>query len=257
MGNVYFCIMKSLQSVSQQIRIPFLVALMGTFFSGVVLDVTHNQNPLALVLGFIMIFLGYVFTRTAGPAVVFSQTFIFYATAFVVCGFLAFVIQGWELVYKFAAITILGILYNWKISPIKIRSIPFIKALYVGLVWALVISWMLPQTFLYRVFVLVFLLISALVLLSDIRDQNRDHVSTFANTLGIRNTQLLIYCFLAISLFHLFGDMKKEFHLSMGLTILLILFLTACSTWLHKHPAFTLALELSVGFPAFIYWIVP
>lgn len=100
-----------------------------------------------------------------------------------------------------AATAVLAGLYNFTILNFKLRSVPFLKAFYIGLIWALFFSIQIPVAFRFNTFLFTFLVISAMVVCFDIRDVDEDTFPTIANTAGIPIAKFTAILLLCLSLF--------------------------------------------------------
>lgn len=228
------------------------VSLMGTFFA---VFFMQEQNaflfPTATLI-FITYFCGYLYTKYQ-----YSKNFwkivVLNGIAGIVCAVLIIQNHNIERLYKWLVIVVLGLLYNSFFLENYIRKIPLLKVFYVGLVWALVNSWLSFPKFNAPIFWMSFLFVTALVLPFDIRDMKKDEVVTFPKLIGVRNTKylayILVFASLMIAVFYLKIEYSLVFSLTSALTFILIYF----SENSNRDSYFSFWVESCSGLPFLIF----
>lgn len=203
----------------------FLLFIFFTYFSGYLYTKYQRQRGIlrkVIVLNFITLALGWLFLWKYGT----------------LC-------KG----IKWSLIIIMGILYNSRFLVFFIRKVPLLKVFYVGLVWALVSVW-LPFTKVNLGAVLaVILYISALVLPFDIRDQNQDEVLTFPKWIGERNTKVLAYILLLMSVLLVFISLENVYAYCFCGAVMIAMLLIYFATPYRHELYFSFLLESCSGLP--------
>lgn len=227
------------------------VSLMGTFLAVFFMQEQNTFRFPTAVLIFITYFCGYLYTKYQRSRY-FKRVLLINAVAGMICAALIIHNHNIERLYKWLVIVILGLLYNSFFLENYIRKIPLLKVFYVGLVWALVNSWLSFPEFNTPIFWTSFLFVTALVLPFDIRDMNNDDVITFPKLIGVQNTKYLAYflCFSAclISVFYLKPQFAFAFYLTSVFTFVFIYF----SENSNRDSYFSFGVESCSGLPLLI-----
>lgn len=201
------------------------VSLMGTLFAVFFMKEQNTFRFPSVFLIFITYFSGYLYTKYQYTQH-FFKILILNTIAGVICAFLIIHNHNETRLMKWGIIVVLGLLYNSFFLEVYIRKIPLLKVFYVGLVWALVNSWLTLPEFNLSIFLISLFFITALVLPFDIRDMHNDTVQTFPQVIGIQNTKYIAYIFVFIStllaIFHLELPYSFSFFLTSIFTYILI-----------------------------------
>lgn len=231
------------------------VSLMGTFLA---VFFMHEQNtfrfPTAALI-FITYFCGYLYTKYQDSKN-FWKIIIINSFAGIICAVLIIQNHHIERLYKWLVIVVLGLLYNSSFLENYIRKIPLLKVFYVGLVWALVNSWLSFPEFNAPIFWVSFLFVTALVLPFDIRDMNRDNVVTFPKLIGILNTKYLAYILVFASLMIAIFYLKSEFSLAFFCASIFTFVLIYFSENTNLDSYFSFWVETCSALPLLIFWIL-
>lgn len=203
------------------------VSLMGTFFAVFFMLEQNTFRFPSVLLIFITYFSGYLYTKYQNTKYFYSIFLLNIITGLVSAALIIFNHNEIRLI-KWCIIVILGLLYNSFFLETYIRKIPLLKVFYVGLVWALVNSWLTLPEFNLPIFLISFFFVTALVLPFDIRDMESDTVQTFPKLIGVQNTKFLAYIFVFIStilsVFHLQTQFAFSFFFTSIITFILIYF---------------------------------
>ena len=231
------------------------VSLMGTFLA-VFFMLEQNAFRLPTVaLIFITYFSGYLYTKYQNQRKIFIKILIFNVLCGIICSILIFQNHNEIRLFKWLLIVVLGLLYNSFFLEKFIRKIPLLKVFYVGLVWALVNSWLAFPEFNFPIFAISFLFVTALVLPFDIRDMKNDKIVTFPRLIGVQNTKYLAYLMVfsacVLSVFYLKFNYSFAFFLTTISTFILIYF----SENSRRDSYFSFWVELCSGLP-FLFWII-
>lgn len=175
------------------------VSLMGTFFAVFFMKEQNTFRFPTILLIFITYFSGYIYTKYQYTRH-FTKILVLNAAAGIVCAFLIIHNHNEVRLLKWFIIVVLGLLYNSFFLDVYIRKIPLLKVFYVGLIWALVNSWLTLPEFSLPIFLISFFFITALVLPFDIRDMKSDTVETFPKLIGVQNTKYIAYLLVFISI---------------------------------------------------------
>lgn len=230
------------------------VSLMGTLFA---VFFMHEQNTFrfpSVLLIFITYFSGYLYTKYQNTKYFHKILLLNFVTGIISAALIIFNHNEIRLV-KWFVIVVLGLLYNSFFLETYIRKIPLLKVFYVGLIWALVNSWLTLPVFNFPIFFISFFFVTALVLPFDIRDMKSDTVQTFPKLIGVQNTKYLAYvlvfmsCILAV--FHLKIQFAVSFFLSSIITFILIYF----SENKRNDSYFSFWVETCSGLP-FLFLII-
>lgn len=231
------------------------VSLMGTVFAVFFMLEQNTFRFPSVLLIFITYFSGYLYTK-------YQHTKHFYKI--LVLNIFAGLISAVLIIFnhneirliKWLIIVVLGLFYNSFFLETYIRKIPLLKVFYVGLVWALVNSWLTLPEFNLPIFLISFFFITALVLPFDIRDMKFDTVQTFPKLIGIQNTKYLAYLFVFIacilSIFYLKIQFSFCFFLASILTYILIYF----SENKRHDTYFSFWVETCSGLPLLFLWLL-
>ncbi|MCW3169542.1 hypothetical protein OMO38_13530 [Chryseobacterium sp. 09-1422] len=200
---------------------------MGTFFAVFFMLEQNTFRFPSVLLIFITYFSGYLYTKYQNTKYFYRIFFLNVITGIISAALIIFNHNEIRLV-KWAVIVVLGLLYNSLFLETYIRKIPLLKVFYVGLVWALVNSWLTLPEFNFPVFLISFFFVTALVLPFDIRDMESDTVQTFPKLIGVQNTKFLAYILVFIStilsVFYLKIHCAVSFYLTSVITFILIYF---------------------------------
>ena len=231
------------------------VSLMGTFLA-VFFMLEQNAFRLPTVaLIFITYFSGYLYTKYQNQRKLFFRILIFNVLCGIICSILIFQNHNEIRLFKWLIIVALGLLYNSFFLEKMIRKIPLLKVFYVGIVWALVNSWLGFPEFNFSIFTISFLFVTALVLPFDIRDMKNDKIVTFPRLIGVQNTKYLAYLMVfsacVLSVFYLKFNYSFAFFLTTISTFILIYF----SENSRRDSYFSFWVELCSGLP-FLFWII-
>ncbi|KXH84836.1 UbiA prenyltransferase family protein [Chryseobacterium kwangjuense] len=203
------------------------VSAMGTLFAVFFMKEQETFRYPTVLLIFITYFSGYLYTKYQYTKH-FLKILALNAVAGIICAFLIIHNHNEIRLLKWFIIVVLGLLYNSFFLDVYIRKIPLLKVFYVGLVWALVNSWLTLPEFSLPIFLVSFFFITALVLPFDIRDMNSDTVQTFPKLIGVQNTKyiayLLVFVSIIIAIFNLKFIYAAAFFLSGIITYFLIYF---------------------------------
>jgi hypothetical protein len=200
---------------------------MGTFFAVFFMLEQNTFRFPSVLLIFITYFSGYLYTKYQNTKYFYRIFFLNVITGIISAALIIFNHNEIRLV-KWAVIVVLGLLYNSFFLETYIRKIPLLKVFYVGLVWALVNSWLTLAEFNFPIFLISFFFVTALVLPFDIRDMESDTVQTFPKLIGVQNTKFLAYILVSIStilsVFYLKTHCAVSFYLTSVITFILIYF---------------------------------
>lgn len=174
------------------------VSLMGTFFAIFFMLEQNTFRFPSVLLIFITYFSGYLYTKYQKTKYFYRIFLLNMITGVVSAALIIFNHNEIRLV-KWAIIVILGLFYNSFFLETYIRKIPLLKVFYVGLVWALVNSWLTLPEWNIPIFFISFFFVTALVLPFDIRDMNSDTIQTFPKLIGVQNTKYIAYLLVFIS----------------------------------------------------------
>lgn len=203
------------------------VSLMGTFLAVFFMLEQNTFRFPSVLLIFITYFSGYLYTKYQNTKYFYRIFFLNVITGIISATLIIFNHNEIRLL-KWAVIVVLGLLYNSFFLETYIRKIPLLKVFYVGLVWALVNSWLTLPEFNFPVFLISFFFVTALVLPFDIRDMESDRVQTFPKLIGVQNTKFLAYILVFIStilsVFYLKIHCAVSFYLTSVITFILIYF---------------------------------
>ena len=180
--------------IDSQLYVALMGALLASFF--MLEEGTFRFPTFFLIL--ITYFGGYIYTKYQNSGF-FNRMLVVNAVAGIVCVILIIQNHNIDRLYKWVVIAILGLFYNSTFLDKTIRKVPLLKIFYVGLVWALVNSWLSFPSFNWPIFLISIFFITALVLPFDIRDMDEDDLLTFPRWIGIRNTKLLAYVLLILA----------------------------------------------------------
>ena len=209
--------------VDSQIFVSLAGTLLAVFF--MLHEGTFRWPTVFLI--FITYFSGYLYTKYQHHRH-FYKTLIFNVISGIVCALLIFQNHNEIRLVKWLVIVGLGLLYNSSFLENFIRKIPLLKVFYVGLVWALVNSWMVTPEPAPGIFAVSFLFVTALVLPFDIRDMKEDQIVTFPRLIGIQKTKYLAYLLIfsagLIAVLFLKTDFATAFYITMIFSYFLVYF---------------------------------
>ena len=230
------------------------VSLMGTFLA---VFFMHEQNtfrfPSALLI-FITYFSGYLYTKYQNTKYFYKIFLLNVITGIISAALIIFNHNEIRLV-KWFIIVVLGLLYNSFFLENYIRKIPLLKVFYVGLVWALVNSWLTLPAFNLPIFFISFFFVTALVLPFDIRDMKSDSIQTFPKLIGVQNTKFLAYLLVFVSAILSVFYIKTAFAISFCITLIVTYVLIYFSKHSNKDSYYSFWVESCSGLP-FLFWII-
>lgn len=230
------------------------VSLMGTLLAVFFLNEQNAFRFPTVALIFTTYFCGYLYTKYQHSKY-FFRILILNALAGIVCVF--FIIHNHHLsrLYRWGIIVILGLLYNSFFLEKFIRKIPLVKVFYVGFVWALMNSWLSFHELKIPIFIITFLLVTALVLPFDIRDMKSDSIITFPKLIGVQNTKYLSYILITLScifsIYYLDSTAAIAFYCATCISFVLIYF----SSTNKSEAYFSFGIETCSGLP-FLFLIL-
>ena len=166
-----------------------------------------------------------------------------------VCAALIFYNHNEIRLVKWLIIVVLGLLYNSVFLARVVRQVPLLKIFYVGLVWALVNSWLSYPGFDGNTFSISFLFVTALVLPFDIRDMRQDEIVTFPRLIGVKRTKLLACVLVIISAVLAFWHLASIYAAAFGLTSAVTLILIYFSENSRPDSYFSVWVELCAALP--------
>lgn len=236
------------------INSQIFVSLMGTLLA--VFFMLHNQNFQwnTTIVIFTTYFCGYIYTKFQNTKY-FLKVLILNLLLGTIILFLIIKFRTNEFLFKWLIIIFLGLFYNSKFLFKYIREIPLIKIFYVGLMWALVNSWLIFPEFKIGYFGINFLFISTLILPFDIRDINQDKIITFPKIIGVQNTKYLAYILMFLACLISFFTLNKIFAIAFFLTTIVSFILIYFSTMDKKDFYYSFGVELCGGLP-FLFLIL-
>lgn len=230
------------------------VSLMGTFFAVFFMLEQNTFRFPSVLLIFITYFSGYLYTKYQNTKYFYKIFLLNVITGLISAALITFNHNEIRLV-KWCIIVILGLLYNSFFLETYIRKIPLLKVFYVGLVWALVNSWLTLPEFNLPIFFISFFFITALVLPFDIRDMKNDTVQTFPKLIGVQNTKYLAYILVFIACFLPVFYLKFEFAFSFFLTSIFTFILIYFSESKRDDLYFSFGVETCSVLP-FLFLII-
>jgi hypothetical protein len=230
------------------------VSLMGTVFAVFFMFEQNTFRFPSTLLIFITYFSGYLYTKYQNTKYFYKILLLNIATGIISAALIIFNHNEIRLV-KWFVIVVLGLLYNSFFLETYIRKIPLLKVFYVGLVWALVNSWLTLPEFNLSIFFISFFFVTALVLPFDIRDMKSDTVQTFPKLIGVQNTKYIAYIFIFIAcilaVFHLKIQFAASFFSASVFTYILVYF----SKNSNKDSYYSFWVESCSGLP-FLFLIL-
>lgn len=230
------------------------VSLMGTVFAVFfMLEQNTFRFPSTLLI-FITYFSGYLYTKYQNTKYFYKILLLNIVTGIISAALIIFNHNEIRLV-KWFVIVVLGLLYNSFFLETYIRKIPLLKVFYVGLVWALVNSWLTLPEFNFPIFFISFFFVTALVLPFDIRDMKSDTVQTFPKLIGVQNTKYIAYIFIFIACILAVFHLKIQFAVSFFLTSIFTYILVYFSKNSNKDSYYSFWVESCSGLP-FLFLIL-
>lgn len=230
------------------------VSLMGTVFAVFfMLEQNTFRFPSTLLI-FITYFSGYLYTKYQNTKYFYKILLLNIVTGIISAALIIFNHNEIRLV-KWFVIVVLGLLYNSFFLETYIRKIPLLKVFYVGLVWALVSSWLTLPEFNLSIFFISFFFVTALVLPFDIRDMKSDTVQTFPKLIGVQNTKYIAYIFIFIACILAVFHLKIQFAVSFFLTSIFTYILVYFSKNSNKDSYYSFWVESCSGLP-FLFLIL-
>lgn len=230
------------------------VSLTGTLFAVFFMAEQNTFRFPSVLLIFITYFSGYLYTKYQNTKY-FSLIFILNVFAGIISAVLIIFNHNEIRLLKWFIIVVLGLLYNSFFLENYIRKIPFLKVFYVGLVWALVNSWLTLPEFDFAIFLISFFFITALVLPFDIRDMKSDTVMTFPKLIGVQNTKYLAYVLVFIACILASFNLKTEFSISIFATSVVTFILIYFSENSNADSYFSFGVETCSALP-FLFLIL-
>ncbi|MCU7617047.1 hypothetical protein NZ698_07540 [Chryseobacterium sp. PBS4-4] len=230
------------------------VSLMGTFFAVFFMLEQNTFRFPSVLLIFITYFSGYLYTKYQKTKH-FPYILILNVMTGIISAVLIIFNHNEIRLVKWFVIVVLGLLYNSFFLENYIRKIPLLKVFYVGLVWALVNSWLTLPEFNFPIFLISFFFVTALVLPFDIRDMKSDTVQTFPKLIGVQNTKYLAYILVFASAILSVFYLKIQFSLSFFLTSIFTFILIYYSKNSNKDSYYSFWVESCSGLP-FLFLIL-
>ena len=231
------------------------VSLMGTFLATFFMLEQNAFRLPTVALIFITYFSGYLYTKYQNQRKLFFRILIFNILCGIICSILIFQNHNEIRLFKWLIIVALGLLYNSFFLEKMIRKIPLLKVFYVGIVWALVNSWLGFPEFNFSIFTISFLFVTALVLPFDIRDMKSDEIVTFPRLIGVQRTKYLAYFLVFLSLMLCIFSLKTEFSIAFFFTSIITFILIYFSENKNNDSYFSFWVELCSGLP-FLFLIL-
>lgn len=231
------------------------VSLMGTFFAIFFMLEQNTFRFPSVLLIFITYFSGYLYTKYQKTKYFYKIFLLNVITGIVSAALIIFNHNETRLV-KWAIIVVLGLLYNSFFLETYIRKIPLLKVFYVGLVWALVNSWLILPEWNIPIFFISFFFVTALVLPFDIRDMQSDTIQTFPKLIGIQNTKYLAYLLVFISTILSAFYLKNHFSVCFLLTSIFTFILIYFSKNSNKDSYYSFWVESCSGLPLLFLWLL-
>jgi len=230
------------------------VSLMGTVFAVFFMFEQNTFRFPSTLLIFITYFSGYLYTKYQNTKYFYKILLLNIVTGIISAALIIFNHNEIRLV-KWFVIVVLGLLYNSFFLETYIRKIPLLKVFYVGLVWALVNSWLTLPEFNFPIFFISFFFVTALVLPFDIRDMKSDTVQTFPKLIGVQNTKYIAYIFIFIACILAVFHLKIQFAVSFFLTSIFTYILVYFSKNSNKDSYYSFWVESCSGLP-FLFLIL-
>ncbi|MBO6184083.1 MAG: hypothetical protein J6O88_05225 [Chryseobacterium sp.] len=230
------------------------VSLMGTVFAVFFMLEQNTFRFPSVLLIFITYFSGYLYTKYQKTKYFYKILMLNFVTGIISACLIIFNHNEIRLV-KWFVIVVLGLLYNSFFLETYIRKIPLLKVFYVGLVWALVNSWLTLPEFNFPIFFISFFFVTALVLPFDIRDMKSDTVQTFPKLIGVQNTKYLAYIFIFIACILAIFHLKIQFAISFFLASIFTYILVYFSKNSNKDSYYSFWVETCSGLP-FLFLIL-
>ena len=225
------------------------VSLMGTFFAVFFMLEQNIIKTPTIALIFITYFSGYLYTKHQNSGKLFYKVLIINFISGVVVTALILYNHNTDRLIKWLIIVVLGLLYDSKFLKYFVRKIPLFKIFYVGLMWALINSWLILPVFHPAIFWISWLFVTALVLPFDIRDMNCDTVVTFPQLIGVQNTKYFAYFLIFISLMISIYALKTEYSFAFFITAVFTFILIYFSENSNKDSYFSFWVESCSGMP--------
>ncbi len=224
------------------------VSLMGTFFAAFFIIHENAFMWPTIVLLFITYFGGYLYTKFQ-QAKFFNHVLVVCGAGGLVCVFLIIQNHNIERLYKWFAISVLGLLYNSSFLASQIRKVPLLKVFYVALVWGVMNAWLSFKDFNFAIFVISFLFITALILPFDIRDMKSDTVITFPRLMGVQHTKNLAYTLVFLASCFACVYLKTDYALAFFFTSIVTFVLIYFADTEKPDAYFSVGVELCSGLP--------
>ncbi|MDN3607307.1 hypothetical protein [Kaistella yonginensis] len=225
------------------------VSLMGTFFAVFFMLEQNIIKTPTIALIFITYFSGYLYTKHQNSGKLFYKVLIINFISGVVVTALILYNHNTDRLIKWLIIVVLGLLYDSKFLKYFVRKIPLFKIFYVGLMWALINSWLILPVFHPAIFWISWLFVTALVLPFDIRDMNADDLITFPRFIGIQNTKYFAYTLVFLSLVTAIYNLKFEYSFAFFLTSTVTFIFIFFSEKTNKESYFSFWVEACSGLP--------
>ena len=230
------------------------VSLMGTVFAVFFMLEQNTFRFPSVLLIFITYFSGYLYTKYQKTKYFYKILMLNFVTG-IISACLIILNHNEIRLVKWFVIVVLGLLYNSFFLETYIRKIPLLKVFYVGLVWALVNSWLTLPEFNFPIFFISFFFVTALVLPFDIRDMKSDTVQTFPKLIGVQNTKYLAYIFIFIACILAIFHLKIQFAISFFLASIFTYILVYFSKNSNKDSYYSFWVETCSGLP-FLFLIL-
>ena len=228
----------------------FFVSLCGTLFAIFFMLEQEILRWPTVFLIFITFWSGYLYTKFQYSKHL-QKILIFNVLTGVISSILIYLNHNEIRLIKWLFIVVLGLLYNSFFLEKFVRKIPLLKIFYVGLIWALINSWLILPEIHWPVFFISWFFITALVLPFDIRDMNDDNVVTFPRIIGVQKTKYLAYFLVFISNISAIYFLKMQYAAAFTLTSVITFLLIYFSETSNKNTYFSVWIELCSALPFF------
>ncbi|MBH1960450.1 MAG: hypothetical protein I8H68_10095 [Flavobacteriia bacterium] len=230
--------------IDSQIYVSVMGTLLAIFF---MLEQNLFRFP-TVILIFITFFSGYLHTKYQRHRF-FTRILIFNILCGIFSAVLILLNHNEIRLLKWGLIVVLGLLYNSALIENQIRNIPLLKVFYVGLIWALINSWLIVPEFHPEIFIISLLFVSALVLPFDIRDMKDDTVITFPQLIGVQKTKFLAYLMVFTSMMLAVVFLKTDYVVAFSVTSIITFILIYFAENTNKDSYFSFGVESCSGLP--------
>lgn len=236
------------------IKSQFFVALCATALSIFFMKEQGAYTSSYAFLVFITFWAGYIYTKYQNRVFQHDMVWIllglFFSSIIILFG-----IEEKQIIVKWLILVVLGLLYNSQFLKFKARNLPFLKILYVGIVWSLACTWLVVPKWNFFHFLLCTLWITVLILPFDIKDASSDDIKTFPKQWGISATKRMAYLILFILGFMGLMSFSTSYFLSFGVAILVAVVWVKFSGYENTEIYYTIGVESCNLIPLFILCI--